>query len=160
MIQPQTLLLDTLLKKLRLPSVLQHYRKLALQAAENNQTYEQFLLAVFSEESRNREENTRKQRIQQAHFPARKTLDQFELTALPSLNKAFVLNLAQGEYTDKAENIVMLGNSGTGKHTLQLLWEWKPVRKVKKSLFIPPLVWSISCWNPNLNIVSAGLNTS
>jgi DNA replication protein DnaC len=61
------------------------------------------------------EENTRKNRIKQANFPLPKTLEQFNFSALPNLNKALILKLAQCEYLNKAENIVLAGNSGTGK---------------------------------------------
>lgn len=115
MTQPQALLLETHLKRLKLPSVQRHYRKLASQAAQANMTHEQFLLALLEEEIRSREENMRKDRIRQARFPAPKTLEQFEFAAIPSLSKPLVLKLAQGEYIQKAENIVFLGNSGTGK---------------------------------------------
>jgi DNA replication protein DnaC len=117
---PQALLLETHLKRLRLPSVATHYRKMASQAAESNLTHEQFLLAILEQEVRKREENTRKNRIRQAHFPASKTLSQFEFSAIPSLSKALVLKLAQGEYLNEAENIVILGNSGTGKTHLAI----------------------------------------
>lgn len=120
MSQPQALLLETHLKTLRLPSVATHYRKLASQAAEGNLTHEQFLLAVLEQEVRNREENMRKNRIRQARFPSPKTLSQFAFSAIPSLNKALVLKLAQGEYLSEAENIVILGNSGTGKTHLAI----------------------------------------
>lgn len=115
MTQPQALLLETHLKKLRLPTVAKHYRKMATQAAQGNLTHEQFLLALLEQEVQSREENTRKKRINQAHFPARKTLEQFEFSALPSLNKPLILKLAQGDYLTQSENIVLLGNSGTGK---------------------------------------------
>jgi DNA replication protein DnaC len=115
MTKPQAILLDIHLKRLRLPSMLRHYRKLATQAAQSNLTHEQFLLALLEQEVQSREENTRKQRIRQARFPAPKTLEQFEFTALPSLNKPLILKLAQGEYLTQAKNIVLLGNSGTGK---------------------------------------------
>ena len=50
-----------------------------------------------------------------ARFPVIKSLDQFDFTALPTLNKARVLDLAQGSYLDKRENLILMGNSGTGK---------------------------------------------
>ena len=115
MSQPQTLILETYLKRLKLPSIARQYRKLASQAAQSNLTHEQFLLAVVEQEVSNREENTRKQRIRQAKFPAAKDLAQYDFSALPHLNKPLILKLAQGEYLSKAENIVLLGNSGTGK---------------------------------------------
>lgn len=91
---------------------------MAAQAAQGNLTHEQFLVAVLELEVNSRDENAKKNRIRSARFPAPKTLSQFEFSALPSLNKAMVLKLAQGEYLSKAENIVLLGNSGTGKSHL------------------------------------------
>lgn len=118
MAQPHTLLLHTNLKKLKLPNVAQHYSRLARQAEQENLTYEQFLVELTSVEVRSREDNARKQRIRQARFPMAKTLEQFEYAAMPSLNKPLILNLAQGGYLSKAENIVLIGNSGTGKSHL------------------------------------------
>ena len=40
--------------------------------------------------------------------------------AIPSLNKRLVLELARSEYLDRRENVLALGNSGTGKTHLAL----------------------------------------
>jgi hypothetical protein len=91
MIQPQALLLETNLKKLRLPNILKQYRKLASHAAEGNLTHEQFLHLLLDQEVQTREENTLKQRIRQARFPAEKTLSGFEFTAMPNLNDLLLI---------------------------------------------------------------------
>ena len=54
-------------------------------------------------------------RIHQARFPVVKSLDTFEFAALPSLNKALVLELARCEFIERKECVLALGNSGTGK---------------------------------------------
>jgi DNA replication protein DnaC len=54
-------------------------------------------------------------RIREARFPTVKSLDSFDFPAIPSLNKALVLELARCEYVDRRENVITLGNSGTGK---------------------------------------------
>jgi DNA replication protein DnaC len=54
-------------------------------------------------------------RIRAARFPAAKSLDSFDFPAIPSLNKALVLELARGGYIERRENVIALGNSGTGK---------------------------------------------
>ncbi len=54
-------------------------------------------------------------RIRAARFPAVKSLDTFDFTAIPSLNKMLVLELARCEYVLARENVIALGNSGTGK---------------------------------------------
>lgn len=135
MTQPQALLLDTHLKRLRLPSILRQYRKLASQAAEGNLTHEQFLHLIIEQEVQTREQNTLKQRIRQARFPAEKTLSQFDFSAAPNLNKPLLLKLAQGEYLSKAENIVLLGNSGTGKTHLATALGLEACRQGKKVAF-------------------------
>ena len=49
-----------------------------------------------------------------------KSLDTFEFRAIPSVNKRLVLELARSEYLDRRENVLALGNSGTGKTHLAL----------------------------------------
>ena len=44
-----------------------------------------------------------------------KTLDAFDFTAQPSLNQALVRELLRGEYLQRRENVLLIGNSGTGK---------------------------------------------
>ena len=47
--------------------------------------------------------------------PVVKTLDTFDFAAQPSLNQELVRELVRGEYIDRRENILLIGNSGTGK---------------------------------------------
>jgi len=111
----KSMLLEAYLKRLRLPAIGRHYQELARQAAQGNLPYEAFLLALVEMEAQQREENAHQKRLRLARFPVIKSLDQFDFTAVPSLNKALVLNLAQGGYLDKQENLILMGNSGTGK---------------------------------------------
>ena len=63
---------------------------------------------------------TQVRRIKQARFLAVKSLDSFDFKAIPSLNKMLVLELARCEYIDRRENVIALGNSGTGKTHIAL----------------------------------------
>src|SRR3546814_19064937 len=54
-------------------------------------------------------------RIKAARFPVVKSLDSLDFKAIPSLNKALVLELARCEYIERRENVIAPGNSGTGK---------------------------------------------
>jgi len=49
-----------------------------------------------------------------------KSLDSFEFLAIASLNKALVLELARCEFLSRKENLLLLGNSGTGKTHIAL----------------------------------------
>jgi DNA replication protein DnaC len=112
------MLIQHLLKRLRLPAMGRQYRKLAQEAAGENKPYEDFLLRLLELEVTQREENTQKRLIVQARFPYLRTLDQFDFSAIPSVNKAKILELTKGEYLAKKENVVLMGNMGTGKtHT-------------------------------------------
>ncbi|NTU62916.1 MAG: ATP-binding protein, partial [Chloroflexi bacterium] len=55
-----------------------------------------------------------------ARFPTVKSLDSFNFTAIPSVNKALVLELARCEYITRRDNVIALGNSGTGKTHIAL----------------------------------------
>ena len=54
-------------------------------------------------------------RIRAARFPAVKSLDTFDFLAIPSVNKQLVMELARCEYIEHRENVIAVGNSGTGK---------------------------------------------
>ena len=54
-------------------------------------------------------------RIKAARFPATKSLDTFDFLAMPLVNKLLVMQLARCEYVDRRENVIAIGNSGTGK---------------------------------------------
>ncbi|MES6473299.1 IS21-like element helper ATPase IstB, partial [Cutibacterium acnes] len=67
-----------------------------------------------------RDENRKKERLAQARFPSHKTLDQFRFEEIPTLNKQSVLQLFKGDYMDAGENVVLIGNHGTGKTHLAI----------------------------------------
>jgi DNA replication protein DnaC len=115
MIMESNMLLETYLKQLRLPAVLQNYRKFADDSARANQSYERYLLALLEQEVAQREKNRQQRRIKAARFPALKDLATFDFSAVPDLNKVRVLDLARGEYIVKREPILMVGNPGVGK---------------------------------------------
>src|SRR5471032_937571 len=87
---PQILLAHHL-KQLKLPTVLREYDKVAREAARDGVDHPRYLLRLIELELIDRERRLVERRIRQAHFPATKSLDTFEFTAIPSLNKMLVL---------------------------------------------------------------------
>ena len=59
-------------------------------------------------------------RIRAARFPAVKSLDTFDFPAIPSVNKALVMELARCEYVQHRENVIAALNSGAGKTHMAL----------------------------------------
>jgi len=116
---PQILLAHHL-KALKLPTFLREYDKLARQCAAEGVDHVRYLLRLAELELIERERRMVERRIKEARFPAVKSLDSFDFLALPSLNKALVLELARSEYVARRENIIAVGNSGTGKTHIAL----------------------------------------
>jgi len=109
------ILLAHYLKQLKLPTVLREYGKIAKQCSAEGVDYERFLLRLCEQELIDRQRRMVERRIKQAKFPTIKRLDSFNFTVIPSLNKTLVMELARCAYIDKKENVIALGNSGTGK---------------------------------------------
>ncbi|SDZ51806.1 IstB-like ATP binding protein [Evansella caseinilytica] len=112
------MMLDHIVKQLRIPTIGRQYRSLAREAEERNLSYEGYLLALLETELQTREENQR--RLKQASFPVQKTLDTYDFSLMPSLNRNRFMTLAKGEFVEKKENLIFLGNSGTGKTHLAI----------------------------------------
>ena len=110
-----TLLLEHHLKELKLPSFLREYGKMAARCAAENMDHPEYLLRLAELELIDRHQRMVERRIRAARFPAVKTLDSLDFPAIPSLNKALVMELAHCEYIQRRENVIAVGNSGTGK---------------------------------------------
>jgi DNA replication protein DnaC len=117
--RPQ-LLLDHHLKALRLPTFLREYDKVARECARSKKNHVAYLGRLAELEMIDRDHRAIERRIRVAKFPAIKSLDTFDFTAQPSLNKTLVLDLARCGFIDRRENILAVGNSGTGKTHIAL----------------------------------------
>lgn len=104
-------LLEEHLRMLRLPGALASYKRLGATARDPVA----YLAEVIAAEVERRHENGVKRRIAAAHFPALKTLDNFDFTAQPHIPKTRVLELADGRFVREARNVVFYGPPGTGK---------------------------------------------
>jgi DNA replication protein DnaC len=111
---PQVLLAHHL-KALKLPTFLREHEKLARQCATEGVDHTRYLQRLAELELIDRERRLVERRIKSARFPTVKSLDSFQFTAIPSLNKSLVLELARCAYVETCENVIALGNSGTGK---------------------------------------------
>ena len=110
-----TVLLEHHLKELKLPTFLKEYDKVASRCAAEGVDHPDYLLRLSELELIDRNHRMVDRRIKAARFPTTKRLDTFDFLAIPSLNKALVLELARCEYIERQDNVIALGNSGTGK---------------------------------------------
>ena len=110
-----TVLLEHHLKQLRLPTMQKEHASMAATCSQEKCDYQTYLLRLTERELIDREKRAAERRIKAAKFPVIKTLDTFEFGAQPSLNEPLVRELSGGGYIDKHENVLLVGNSGTGK---------------------------------------------
>lgn len=112
---PSTLQLEQQLKQLYLMAMLREYRTDARTATQDGWPYEAYLAGLLQQEVDRRSRNRRQRRIQDAHFPLLKELADFDFAAIPLLSRQKVLELAQGDYLEQAESVLLVGNPGLGK---------------------------------------------
>lgn len=105
-IETPQVLLDYYLKTLRLPSFSREYDKVAGQCAQEQVDYPRYLLRLCELEVLDRERRAMERRIRSARFPVTKSLDSFNFTVIPSLNKALVLELVRCDYISRKENVL------------------------------------------------------
>jgi DNA replication protein DnaC len=127
--------LDQYLHTLKLPSMRASYKKEAEESLKRGDSYEAFLYRLSEEEILGRLTRQVQTLIKKAHFPSLKTLENFDFTALPSLDKKKVMDLLRGDYLEKAENILALGNAGTGKTHLAIALGLEACQKGHSVLF-------------------------
>jgi len=108
------------LKALRLPTIGAECEKVARRAASDGSDHLTYLLQVTELELLERERKAAERRLKAARFPTLKSLESFDFTARPSVNKVLIAELARGEFIDRRENVLFVGNPGTGKSHLAI----------------------------------------
>ena len=109
------ILLAHYLKILKLPTFQREYQKLARLCATEGVDHVGYLFRLAERETIERDRRKVERRIKAAKFPVVKSLDSFDFSAIPKLNKMQVLELARCEWIERRENVIALGPSGTGK---------------------------------------------
>lgn len=107
-------------RQLRLPSLKHGYAQAAREALSANQHPLDFLVSCLAMEVDGRQQRLLQRRMQQARFPAIKSLETYDFNLAPELSKARVLALAEGDFLRERENVVILGPSGMGKTHLAI----------------------------------------
>ena len=129
------LLVRANLKQLRLPTMGAEFEKLARAAADANEDYEQYLLRLTELAVAARASNALQARVRAAGFPVPKDFDTFDFTAVPSLSKPKVLELARGEWIEQRTNTCLIGSPGTGKTHLAIALGLAACRQGKRVRF-------------------------
>lgn len=108
--------LPTLLTALRLPTVARLWPHFCARADKEGWPAARLLTALAELELAEREQRRIQRHLAEARLPAGKTLDGFDFTLVPSLSKAHLMALAEGDaWLKGGHNILAFGPPGTGK---------------------------------------------
>jgi DNA replication protein DnaC len=113
-------LIAYLTRVLKVPSIAASWEDVAAHARAENWSHEEYLAALLQRQVADRESKGTVMRIRTAHFPAIKTLEDFNLDHLPSLRRDVLAHLATSTFVPKAENVILLGPPGIGKTHLAI----------------------------------------
>lgn len=103
------------LKAIRLSGMAQKLTIRLQEAVANELSHLDFLKNLVTDELAVRKDRLLQRRLKQAHFPGLKTIDQFDFSFNPSINRAQIKQLASSAFVAKADNILLLGPPGVGK---------------------------------------------
>ena len=107
--------IDQHCRLLRLPTIAAQCQRLAKDAVQQQQPYLTYLAELLSAEVDERERHTIERRIKEARLPRIKALEDFDFSAAPRVSAPQIRELAEGGYINRAEPIIFIGDSGTGK---------------------------------------------
>lgn len=103
------------LKSIRCSGMAQGLPMRLQEARANELPHLEFLSLLVEDELERRRERLLNRRLKAARFPELKTLDDFDFSFNPSVNKRTILELASCRFVHKAEGILLIGPPGVGK---------------------------------------------
>ena len=128
--------LEHLMDKLKLEHLSVCLDSVCEQAAKRELDYRSFLVEALSAEWAGRHGRGVEVRLAQAHFPAIKTLEQFDYAFQPSLDRRVVRDLSGMGFVERAENVILLGPPGVGKSHLAIALGVKACEAGYRVLFL------------------------
>jgi DNA replication protein DnaC len=105
------------------------------QATEENLGYSEFLGMLLEDELSRRTDNKRGRLYRKARLPFEKGIEDFDFTFQPTIRKQEVLELSTCRFVEKRENILFIGQPGTGKTHLSVALALQALGRGKTVLF-------------------------
>ncbi len=128
--------LEGLLEKLKMDHLLPQLDSVCEQASKRDLAYKEFLAEALVVEWTGRHLRGVEGRLKQARLPMVKTIEQFDFSFQPSIDRKVIRELSGLGFVDRAENVVFLGPPGVGKTHLAIALGVKAIEAGHRVLFL------------------------
>ncbi|MBT4878254.1 MAG: ATP-binding protein [Alphaproteobacteria bacterium] len=123
----QTLL--STLKEFKLSGIVSSLEERLIYAKSNNLSYKELLELLCEDEKNTRKDNGYQRRRKAAKLPTIKLLEDFDFSFQPSIDQRSISDIATCQFINSKENIILQGDSGTGKSHLAISFALKALEK-------------------------------
>jgi len=124
------------LKNFKLAGIYNSLEERLSYAKDQSLSYLNFLDLLLEDEVNNRQSNSYKKRYLKSKIPSHKTIEDFDFSFQPSIDKKVINDCLTCNFIRENRNIVFIGNPGTGKTHLSIAIGIKALMKGFKVLFI------------------------
>lgn len=124
------------LKEIKLPTFSKEYLEVARLCEKEQKPYEQYLAILAKQEVADRKLKKAQKFLKEAKLPVDKDLEEFDFSIRTGITKKQAYRLAEGDFLDKAENVIFYGSFGVGKSHLAMSIVKKLTEKGKRCYFI------------------------
>lgn len=121
---------------IHLPYIKNNYEELIKEAINSDLSFEDFLQELLQGEAESRFSNGVSKKIASASFPYKMTIKDFKLDHFSVELKTKIKQLETLDFIKEKENIILVGNPGTGKSALSIVLGMEACLKNKSVLFI------------------------
>jgi DNA replication protein DnaC len=128
--------LINLLEKMKMEHLGYQIDTLCEQASKKDQGYREFLLDALQTEWNGRHLKVVEARQKIARFPWVKTIEQFDFTFQPSIDRKVIRELCGLSFVERCENVILLGPPGVGKTHLAIALGVKAIEAGHTVLFL------------------------
>ena len=117
------------LQTLKLLGVANSIDELITEAETQRQSYLSFLHQVLNRELEDKAQRKYKRSISAAHFPTKKSIEEFEFGKVKGISKSRISQLLDFAWIDKKENVLFFGPPGLGKTHLAIVLGFEAIEK-------------------------------
>ena len=125
------------LKALRLSGILETLDVRNRQAIEEKLSFVEFLQRLLEDEVERRAQKQLTLRLRRAAFAMEKTLEGFDWSFNPNINRQLLFDLATGQWIERKETCLLVGPAGVGKSHLAQALGHEACRRGYDVLFTP-----------------------